>query len=260
MSNLSALIGYSGFVGSNIASARFFDHLYNSKNINGILEHDFELVISAGIPALKWWANQNPDEDFNIINKIANLYKKISTKRFVLISTVDVYSNLIGVDENFQIDPFTLHAYGRNRLLLENSLKDCFEFFHVIRLPALYGDGIKKNIIFDLINNNQLNKINPNTAFQWYPLSRIVDDINSCIEFDVSILNAVTQPIFTKDILSRFFPSSIIGLPILNPTIYDVKTIHSNSIYKNHNGYILNSDYIINDMEIWLTNNGVSFG
>ena len=58
-----ALIGYTGFVGSNLLRQRAFDATYNSKNIGDIAGREFELLVCAGAPAAKWLANSKPDED-----------------------------------------------------------------------------------------------------------------------------------------------------------------------------------------------------
>jgi hypothetical protein len=48
---MDALIGHSGFVGTNLHRQRPFDYLYNSKNIGDICGRSFELIVCAGIPA-----------------------------------------------------------------------------------------------------------------------------------------------------------------------------------------------------------------
>ncbi|GIW64585.1 MAG: hypothetical protein KatS3mg092_0518 [Patescibacteria group bacterium] len=63
-----ALIGYTGFVGGNIYKKLKFDDLYNSKNIEQIEGKEYNLVISAGVSAVKWLANQNESEDWKKIN------------------------------------------------------------------------------------------------------------------------------------------------------------------------------------------------
>ena len=59
----NALVGYTGFVGSNLLKQHPFQHLYNSKNISDIAGKSFDLLVFSGAQAVKWWANQNPEED-----------------------------------------------------------------------------------------------------------------------------------------------------------------------------------------------------
>ena len=55
-----ALIGYTGFVGSNLLSQYDFTDRYNSKNIQDIHGKDYDLCICAGGRAPKWIANESP--------------------------------------------------------------------------------------------------------------------------------------------------------------------------------------------------------
>ena len=148
----AALIGHTGFVGSNLDRQFTFDGRYNSSNIAEIRNKKFDLVICAGIKAEKWLANKHPEEDLRqILNLIENL-KQVKAAKFVHISTVDVYENPVGVDEYTLIDPNGGHPYGRNRFHAEKMLKNVFDDILIIRLPALFGKGLKKNFIFDLLN------------------------------------------------------------------------------------------------------------
>ena len=146
------LVGYTGFVGSNLNDECKFDGVYNSKNINDAFGLNPELLVYSGIPAQKFLANKEPEIDFDIIkNGIENI-KKINPKRLVLISTIDVYKNPINVNEDDKIIQEDLEAYGRNRYYLEKWVKDNFDDYLIVHLPGLYGKNLKKNFIYDLIH------------------------------------------------------------------------------------------------------------
>jgi hypothetical protein len=70
----------------------------------------------------------------------------------VLISTIDVFKNPVGTDEDIPLTTDGLHAYGINRLAFEQMAAEIVRNCHIVRLPALFGRNIKKNFIFDLIN------------------------------------------------------------------------------------------------------------
>ena len=145
-----ALVGYTGFVGSNLAARHDFDAVYNSKNIAEAFGTEPELLVYAGVPAQKFMANQNPEADHQVIfNAIENI-KKIKPKEIVLISTIDVLADKNGEDED-TTDFETTEAYGRNRRYLEKWVEDNFENYLIVRLPGLYGENLKKNFIYDLI-------------------------------------------------------------------------------------------------------------
>lgn len=63
----TSLVGYTGFVGSNLAGSFKFDNLYNSKNIGEAFESNPDLLVYAGIRAEKFLANKFPEKDMEII-------------------------------------------------------------------------------------------------------------------------------------------------------------------------------------------------
>lgn len=148
----TCLVGYTGFVGSNLAKSYCFDKLYNSKNIEESFGLKPELLVYSGVPAEKYLANRNPEKDHMTIENAIDNIRKIAAKKVVLISTIDVYKNPSDVDEDTVIDTANLHPYGLNRYYLEKWVSENIDDHLIVRLPGLYGDNIKKNFIFDLIN------------------------------------------------------------------------------------------------------------
>lgn len=149
---VKALVGYTGFVGSNIAASGDFDALYNSKNIEDAYGTCPDLLVYAGLRAEKYLANNDPEKDMELILQAEHNITKINPKRLVLISTIDVFKNPIDVDEMSNIETEGLHAYGYNRYQLELWVRENYPDALIIRLPGLFGKNIKKNFIYDYIN------------------------------------------------------------------------------------------------------------
>jgi nucleoside-diphosphate-sugar epimerase len=149
---MKALVGYTGFVGSNIYAAGDFDAVYNSKNIAEAYGTKPDLLVYAGLRAEKYLANKAPEKDMELIYQAEENITKIAPKKLVLISTIDVFKNPQGVDENSAIDTEDLHAYGLNRYKLELWVREKYPDALIIRLPGLFGKNIKKNFIYDYIN------------------------------------------------------------------------------------------------------------
>lgn len=146
------LVGYSGFVGSNLNRQTDFIKQYNSGNIKEAFYTQHELVVYSGVRAEKFLANHEPDKDLaHVMQAIENI-KRMSLKKLVLISTVDVYKDTVGVDENTFIDTQGLHPYGKHRYILEKWVMENIKDYHILRLPGLFGINLKKNFIFDMIN------------------------------------------------------------------------------------------------------------
>ena len=148
---MKSLVGFTGFVGSNLAAATNFDGLYNSKNITEAYGTKPDLLIYAGVPAAKYLANKEPEKDLAIIRQAEENIARIAPKKLVLISTIDVFPEPVGVDEN-TVPEVSEEAYGRNRLALENWIRNHYPDALIIRLPALFGRNLKKNFIYDIMN------------------------------------------------------------------------------------------------------------
>lgn len=149
---MESLVGFTGFVGSNIASKTKFDGLYNSKNILDAYGTRPDILVYCGVRAEKFLANKEPEKDYATIQDAIKNIQMINPKTLILISTIDVYKNPCDVDEDSKIDISNLHAYGYNRYLLEKWVEENINDHLIIRLPGLFGKGIKKNFIYDMIN------------------------------------------------------------------------------------------------------------
>lgn len=150
----TALIGYTGFVGSNLVEQHHFEKLYNSKNISEIAGQEIDLVVCAGVSAIKWLANQQPQVDIDNIEKLKQCLTKVKVKHLVLVSTIDVYDTPLAVDEDVVPDANKQDYYGKHRYLLEKWVSEQANFknYTIIRLPGLFGNHIKKNLVFDIMN------------------------------------------------------------------------------------------------------------
>lgn len=149
---MRALVGYTGFVGSNLYTAGKFDAVYNSKNIQEAFGTNPDLLIYAGLRAEKYLANNAPEKDMELILQAETNIEKINPKKLVLISTIDVFKIPKDVDETSMIDIENLHAYGYNRYQLELWCRKKYPEALIVRLPGLFGRNIKKNFIYDYMN------------------------------------------------------------------------------------------------------------
>lgn len=147
----NALIGHTGFVGGQLLRQTDFEALFNSKNIADINNHEFEYVICAAAPGSMFEANKFPDADKARIDQLISDISGVKTKTFILISTIAVLENFSAPDETTAAFDSTV-AYGRNRRTLEAFCAAHFARCLVVRLPALFGAGIKKNFLFDILN------------------------------------------------------------------------------------------------------------
>ena len=167
----TALIGYTGFVGSTLRQQTTFDALYHSANVETLQGQSYDLVVVAAAPAAKWIANANPAQDLTNINRLTSALKTMNARQVVLVSTIDAYPTPIGVDEHTPIDRAAGAAYGRHRLALEDFVCDHFPT-SVVRLPALFGAGLRKNALHDLVHDHEVHKVDSRGIHQFYDMSR----------------------------------------------------------------------------------------
>jgi len=185
MSNL--LIGYTGFVGSNLDHNKY-DIFINSKNYKDIKNKTFDNVVCSGFSGTKYLANNNPKEDWRRINSLLEVLLTIKCNYFKLISTIDVYYD---------------HPYGKHRSKIEEILLNKFKNIKIFRLSGIYGKNIKKNAIYDLLRNNNLNQISLDDQYQWYSLSDLEEDISK--NYTEVIIELFPEPILIGDVNHKFF-------------------------------------------------------
>jgi len=144
------LVGSTGFVGGNLLKNHTFSATCHSSDITEYYDSNPELCIYAGVPSEMFTANSNPEKDLEIIETAFYNITRINPKKLVLISSIAVYSDSRNKTEDSPMEYDNLPAYGKNRLKLENLVHNSFPNALIIRLPALYGHGLKKNFLFDL--------------------------------------------------------------------------------------------------------------
>lgn len=104
----------------------------NRKNI-------YDVLINCAMPSARFWAKSHPQEDFvETVQKTADLAYGWSYKKFVQISTVSARCQLDTV-------------YGRNKAAAEAL---CSPTHLIVRLGAIYDQGMKKGVLIDMIQGN----------------------------------------------------------------------------------------------------------
>jgi len=249
----TALIGHSGFVGGNLLGQRSYAALYRSTDIDRIRGRTFEHVVCAGVQAMKWWANLHPEEDSAGIGRLLEPLAEVKAQRFTLISTIDVYPLPRGVDEDTVINRQGHHAYGLHRLEIEERIRELFPEVLVLRLPGLFGPGLRKNVIFDLLHGNDLDKIHPVGVFQYYDLRHLTDDLDRAWSLGLGLLNVSCEPLGTGEIRERFFPAAQLGATGPAPACYDMRSKHA-AAWNGTNGYLYSKSQVLADLADWLDN------
>lgn len=204
----NCIIGNTGFVGYNIIhnSNIHISEFYNSKNIQN-MNNEYNIILFCGLSGNVGYTNANHDKDRENVNFFINKLKTIKCNTFILISTVNVYPILNSrhtedkiLDINESID-----SYGKHRLEFEKFIMETYTNHHILRLPSIYGERLKKGVLFDLLHQNYLEGICVDDKIQFYDLSNLNDDIEYIRNNDIKILNLVSEPICVRDIINTVF-------------------------------------------------------
>jgi hypothetical protein len=219
-----ALIGGTGLVGGTLLRHRRFDAVYRSTNIEEIAGRRFDRIFCAGAPAEKWKANRDPDADQQNLSRLVAAVTQAEARLVVLISTVDVYGDPRDVTEDDA--PTDATPYGRHRLELERRLAERFSTL-VVRLPALFGPGLRKNAVYDLLHGNQTEKIDSRGSFQFYDLERLNADLDVAERAELQLVHCATQPVTVERMAREAFGIHFVNELAQPPASYDLRTRHA---------------------------------
>jgi nucleoside-diphosphate-sugar epimerase len=243
---MRALIGHSGFIGGNAARQWPFDALFNSSNIDELRGGDFDEIVCAAPAAEKWKANADPESDARSIARLEAALSETTAGRFILISTIDVYPRPREVDERTELDDAG-EPYGRHRLRLESFVRARFDDAIVLRLPGLFGPGLKKNALFDLIHDHLVERIDGRGIFQFYDAGNLRQDVERGIGLGIRLLNVATEPICIADVARDLFGREL-ATGSGEPPRYDVRTIHGAS-WNRSDQYLYGRDEVLAQMK-----------
>lgn len=240
---MSALIGSTGFVGGQLQKNFNFTHKFNRANIFEIQGLNTDLLVCAGLPAEKWKANSDPESDWSNMANLAQLLSTVRAKRAILVSTIDVYQPAINVTEENPVSFNGEAAYGRNRAWFEAFFTSNFVNSSVLRLPGLFGPGLKKNFVYDLLNNqsDQIAKIGKGSHFQFFDITKIWEIINICNGSGISLINVATEPVPAAE-LAEIFDYKLHNNAI--DVFYNMQSIHCKK-FGGDRGYLQSKDDVI---------------
>lgn len=286
------LVGSTGFVGSNLLAAHHFEGAFHAADVADAYEGRPDLLVYAGVPSEMFTAARNPAADLAVVEAAMENIRRIAPERVVLISTVAVYPEPWGVDEDTPVRGDSMNVYGRNRRLLESWVEETFSRRLVVRLPAIYGPGLKKNFIYDyirlipaLLSENKLLELegriprlrefysprgdgffrcrelapaeeaelkasfqaagftalrftDSRSAYQFYPLRRLWEDIRRAEAAGLARVNLVPPPIRAGELYRELRGEEFCNELSAPPYRYDVRT-RFGAAFGGGDGYVM---------------------
>jgi nucleoside-diphosphate-sugar epimerase len=154
-----AVIGAGGFVGKSLCDAFEKDASVElvrveRNNYESLKNGQYDIVINSAMPSKRFWAEQNPAQDFQeTIQKTADLIYGWKYQKFIQISSVSA---------RMQRDT----VYGRHKAAAENL---CNSKMLVIRLTSMYGEGLSKGALIDILNRRKV-YLNGESRYSFTPI------------------------------------------------------------------------------------------
>ena len=254
MNPRTALIGATGLVGGTLLRQTEFDDHYHSRNIEDIAGREYSLIVCAGAPAVKWKANKDPEADLANLERLMDALGRARADEVVLISTVDVYPEPRDVDETTPVDVPDHHAYGKHRRVLERFASERFDTL-IVRLPGLFGKGLKKNIIYDFLHRNQLDQVDARSVFQFYDLERLWTDLDRARSLGLDLVNFPTEPVSVKEVAWEGFGIEFDNTTERGPARYDMRSVHAEAM-DGADGYLMDAAQVLSAIRRYVDGEG----
>jgi len=141
------IIGAGGFLGKTLHKVsngfNFQIIPITRENFDNHKDNRFDFLINSAMPSKKFWASENPYLDFQkSVGLTADLVYNWNYEHFIQISTISA-----GKIED-------KHPYGINKKAAEIIVSSAKSL--IVRLGTIYGDGLSKGALYDLLNSNKL--------------------------------------------------------------------------------------------------------
>ena len=160
------ILGYQGFVGSAITKyckKKKINFLgISRKNFDKFKNYRFNYLINCAMPSKRFWAKKFPYLDFDeTVNKTAYFLNDFRFKKFIHISSVSA-----------RIQKNTIYGLNKNRA--EKLVKKKNHL--IFRLASMYGPGLKKGVIIDLVNSSTV-FVNKKSKYSFTNINKIAEFI-----------------------------------------------------------------------------------
>ncbi|MGY1804705.1 NAD-dependent epimerase/dehydratase family protein [Blastococcus sp. SYSU D00922] len=245
-----ALVGWTGFVGGALEPRVRPVARFRSTDIDQLADADVTEVVCAGAPAEKWRANAEPEADWAGISRLIEALDRSRATSCVLVSTVDVYSDSRRADESTAADTTQEQAYGRHRALLEEFVTRRFEDSLIVRLPGMFGPGLKKNLVFDLINQPEARFAHEASTFQFYDVRDLWGHVLLARDAGLPVVNLATEPVSSAQVAQECF-----GVEYRcddRPEVaYDLRTAHAPQLAGREGPYLRSADEVLAGIRAW---------
>jgi nucleoside-diphosphate-sugar epimerase len=188
------IIGHKGFIGNTIYNYFIDKHSVFTieKKTKNIPKEEFDIVINCAGNAKKYLSEKKPFEDVLTNAKIFHTILQLKIKKFIHISSISA-------------SEIPNNNYTISKLISENYSKLYFPNCIILRIGGVIGPNLKKNVVFDIINNKNL-FITFDSTYNYISTHEIAKIIEKIIKLNIKneIINvAASQPICVNNIIKE---------------------------------------------------------
>lgn len=206
------------------------------ENYTELANTEFDVLINANGNSKRFWANQNPLEDF--VSSTQSVYKSIfdfPCNLYIYISSPDVYENHTHpsyTNEEKAINYSKLLPYGFNKYLSELIVKKYKEQFLILRPSMILGRNLKKGPFYDILNNIPLH-ISLESKLQLITTFAIAEIIKTLLKKKLTkqTLNIGGIGVFNFSNVVKYFDRNLQVLPESQTQIYEMNIKKIRSLY-----------------------------
>lgn len=198
----------------------------------------FDFLINANGNSKRFWANQNPQEDFfaSTVSVVKSIFD-FPSDLYIYISSPDVYENHTRsqyAKESKKIEPENLQPYGFNKYLGELIIKKYKEKFLILRLSMILGTKMKKGPFYDILSHNPI-FVTFDSKLQLMTTNAIAKIIKTLIARAVvcETLNVGGEGSFAFTKIRKYFNKEIQVSPEAETQIYEMNVEKVKRFYPN---------------------------
>ena len=191
------VLGGNGFIGSAICKY-LEDHQmpYQSiirENYSSFIGKSCDVLINANGNSKKYIAEKEPVIDFDLsVRSVRSSIQDFKYGKYIYLSSCDVYEDCSSektTQEDSKILNINVSNYGFHKYLAEEIVRGRCRDWMIVRMGGFVGPGLKKNPVFDILNNHKL-WLHPDSQLQYLHVNSFADIlIKSVLQQKNKILN-----------------------------------------------------------------------
>lgn len=238
-----ALIDRSGAIAAHLLRRTQFDLLSSADEWSNQARGPFDLIVCSAVSAS---GRPLAADDTDHLHQCLNVLECVPAKRVVLISSIEVFADPRGVDEDVTVEEVNQSAPSKHLYEFEQAIRQQFDAL-VVRMPSLFGSA-------SAANRGAVNRAN-NSSWLWadanglqlYCLDWLWRDIQLALRHDLSLVHFATEPLRPFE-LAQALGESVDRFASLADKC-DARSYLA-TLYGGHGGYLYTREQVLDEMRV----------